>query len=151
MSSNTALITGKNSQMGLYLQYNGGMDSVAPFLEYACLHNPFGLGEDVCDRGLITLATVVNNFMRTGSVYVVDVNPEAMNDDNDDDNFLFDNGIYIVDGKWNIVHRLHAPQKEEQRYDRAAMLLSIDQAQPASMQLGKAFLEKEVIPFPPAK
>lgn len=141
---NRALITGKDSKVGLYLQWNGGMDSVSPFLEYASFHSPQGLGEEVYDNGLATLVTIINNFMEFGSAYVVPVDPEELQEE--DYCSGNDNGVYVVDGEWNINQRIDAPDEEQDFYDYATMLLSIDQAQPEGMQLGEEFLSAKSIP-----
>lgn len=142
--SNQALITGKNSKVGLYLQWHGGMDSVAPFLEYASFHSSQGLGEEVSDNGLATLVTIINNSMEFDSVYVVPVDPEELQEED----YLSgnENGVYVVDGDWNIIQRIDAPEVEQNCHDYATMLLTIDQTQPESMQLGEEFLNAKVIP-----
>lgn len=146
---NRALIVGKGSTIGIYLHWNGGMDSVAPFLEYASYHNPQGLGEDAYDDGLATLITIVNNFMRYGSVDVVTIDTAELNDPNYSSDC--DNGVYVVDGKWNIVDRIDAPQVEQDGHSYKEMMLEIDQSQPVEMQLGEDFLNAKVIPTTEAK
>lgn len=139
---NRALITGKNSTVGLYLHWNGGMDSVKPFLKYASFHTSAGLGQDTYDAGLSTLVTIVNNFFGLGSTASINtVDPEALEECSPGDN-----GVYVVDKNWDIIHRVDAPSMEQDSYDFAEMLEAIDEAQPKNIQLGKKFLESKVIP-----
>lgn len=139
---NRALITGKNSTVGIYLHWNGGMDSVKPFLTYASFHTSAGLGQDTYDSGLSTLVTIVNNFFGLGSTASIDtVDPEALEECSPGDN-----GVYVVDKNWDIIQRVDAPSMEQDSYDFAEMLEAIDEAQPENIQLGKKFLESKVIP-----
>lgn len=138
---NRALIVGKDSHVGVYMHWNGGMDSVAPMLEYASFHSAQGLGKEAYDAGLATLVTIANNFTEFGSVYVESVDPEELTEDY---GYEFDNGIYVVDG-WNIVGRIGAPDQEQNFHDHKEMMIAFDKAQPEVMQLGEKFLNGRVI------
>lgn len=138
---NRALITGKNSTVGIELHWNGGMDSVAPFLKYASFHTSQGLGEKAYDGGLSTLVTIIDNFLGLGSATITVVNPEHLEDYNPGDN-----GIYVVDENWDIIQRVDSPDMEQDSHDFSEMMEAIDNAQPENVQLGKKFLESKVIP-----
>lgn len=140
---NRALITGKNSTVGIYLHWNGGMDSVVPFLKYASLHTPLGLGMEARDGGLSTLVTIIDNFLGLGSATITTVNPEYLEDYSPGDN-----GIYVVDENWDIVQRIDSPATamEQDSHDFSEMLEAIDNSQPDNTQLGKKFLESKIIP-----
>lgn len=138
---NRALITGKNSTVGIYLHWNGGMDSVVPFLKYASFHTSLGLGREARDGGLSTLVTIIDNFLGLGSATITVVNPEYLEDYNPGDN-----GIYVVNENWDIIQRIDAPAVEQNGHDFNEMLEAIDEAQPENTQLGKKFLESKVIP-----
>lgn len=136
---NRAIIKGKDSDVGVYVHWNGGRDSVEAFLEYASMVSPHsGLGERNYDSGLGSLITIITNFMNgTTSVSVTTAS------DHQNPGHL-DNGIYVVDG-WEIVDRISPPMYEQNNYDRREMLMSIDQSQPKSMQLGEEFIDAEVV------
>lgn len=138
---NRALITGKNSTVGIELHWNGGMDSVAPFLKYASFHTSQGLGKKAHDGGLATLITIANNFFELGSVHITSLDPRNL-----DVYSPGDNGIYVVDENWDIIQRIDAPAVEQNGHDFDEMLEAIDNAQPENVQLGKKFLESKVIP-----
>ena len=144
---NRALITGKNSTVGIYLHWNGGMDSVAPFLKYASFHTPLGLGREARDGGLSTLVTIINNFFGAGDsdlgdyVSITAVDPESLEDCSSGDN-----GVYVVDENWDIIQRIDLPSKEQDFFYFDKTLEAIDEAQPEHVQLGKKFLKSKVIP-----
>ena len=137
---NRALIKAKGEgRNGLYLHWNGGIDSVTAFLAYCELQGFRGLPD--C-YALARLAQVTGNFFPDG--LSVGIWEEA-----DDPG---DNGIYEVEG-WKIVrHVLHgveiAPDMERHEgYDLIEMLREIDKCQPAAMQ----FMESVADPFFPVE
>ena len=135
---NRAVITTLERKVGLYLHWNGGRDSVAPFLKYCELKGYRPPSQDC--YGWARLSQVVGNFFGgTLSVgldrYTTD---EEMNPG--------DNGIYLIDG-WKIVGRIfpYDDYEEQNEYDFDGMLRSIDRSMPESEQLGE-FLDAEEIP-----
>ena len=97
---------GKIEKFGIYLHWNGGIESVAAFLEYA---------EEVGVRGHETgyfasrLTQIIGNFMEgTLSLGLVSINT-----DNLASNDLGDNGVYVIDcsgklkGDKRIVEQWH--------------------------------------------
>lgn len=127
---NRAIIKPENGTQGVYLHWNGGRDSVEPFLEYCKLKEYRGLGQDT-SYGLARLTQVISNFFGgSTSIGVVD----KLSNTEESASYL-DNGIYLVDG-WDIVGRIPEGIYEQKEYDRLEMLIAIDEAQPEKEQLG---------------
>ncbi|WP_322150890.1 hypothetical protein [Paratractidigestivibacter sp.] len=129
---NRAIITTADKEIGIYLHWNGGRDSVEAFLAYCALK---GYRSPTTDPsyGFARLAQVVGNFFGGGlSVGVVDGDHiEGMG-------ASLDNGIYILDG-WDIKERIFPYEGycDEHCLDLTAWLRAIDSRQPASEQLGE--------------
>lgn len=122
---NRAFITHKDAQNGVYLHWNGGLDSVKPLLDYCKLFDPEG-GFDASGEGVATFANVAENMLG-GSVYI-DPNYGTMVDDN---------GTYWIEG-WEIVGR-EAPYLGEEQlgHDYQEMLNFINESQPEERQVSK--------------
>lgn len=139
---NRAVITTKEgyiiqeSNLGVYLHWNGGRDSVEAFLKY-CELKGFRSPENDC-YGWARLCQVIGNFFGGGNSVGIDV-VEKLDCNN------WDNGVYIIEN-WQIVDRKFFEGREQQAYSMKEMLLAIDAAQPKAEQLGKEFLEAEEIP-----
>ena len=126
----------KEHNLGVYLHWNGGRDSVEAFLKY-CELKDFRSPDKDC-YGWARLCQVIGNFFGGGlSVGIDTVN--RLDCDN------WDNGVYIIEG-WEIVGREYYEGREQQGYDMKAMLVGIDHCQPEKEQLGKDFLEADEIP-----
>jgi hypothetical protein len=125
----------KTKDIGIYLHWNGGRDSVEAFLEYCELKGYRPPSTD--GYGWARLAQVIGNFF--GGSTSVGINTC---DNLDCDNW--DNGVYIIDG-WKIVGRQFFDGSEQNSYERTDMLLDIDKAQPENEQLGKEFLTAEIV------
>lgn len=151
MGNRAVIVTGKRD-LGMYLHWNGGRDSVEAFLEYCELRGFRPPDRD--SYGWARLCQVVSNFMGADGL---SVGISRCEDDErmDPD----DNGIYVIEG-WRIVDRLRtgydadwnpvglvkvAPEDEQMRYDRDEMLREIDEAQPENQRLG-AYLDAEEVP-----
>lgn len=136
---NRCRIVSKNSETAIYLQWNGGRDSVEAFLTYGKLKGLPGLNDD----RYFGLVTIITNFFGNDGFNIYSesaenaliVGEEAM---------LVDNGTYVVDG-WKIVDRICPPEVEQQEYAMDEMLLTIDRAQPAREQLGEAYLRSTTV------
>ena len=94
---NRAVIAYKESPIALYLHWNGGMDSVKPLLDY-CKIAGFPKPDEY-GNGFTQLAATAMNFIGdSGSIILSkDVSSDELNPG--------DNGIYWVDGNWDIVER----------------------------------------------
>ena len=136
---NRAVITTRenfeNNGIGVYLHWNGGMDSVRAFLKYCELRNFRSPSED--SYGWARLAQVISNFMGGDGLSVgVDVVSHL-----DCDNY--DNGVYIIEG-WDVVGREYHTGAEQDEYGLNEMLVAIDTTQPENQQIGKDNINKYI-------
>lgn len=124
---NRAIIKPEGKNIGVYLHWNGGIDSVTAFLKY-CELKRFRSFDD--SYGLARFCQVVGNFFGGSlSIGIYDGIGESQYDANG-----LDNGIYVVKG-WKIVRRIGRSERRE-GYDLNDMLKEIDKKQPESEQLG---------------
>lgn len=125
---NRAIIKPEGKRIGVYLHWNGGIDSVTAFLKY-CELRGFRDFEDA--YGLARFCQVVGNFFGSGlSVGILDDISESKETAE-----WIDNGIYVVKG-WKIVRHIYSNVGPE-GYDLNEMLKFIDSKQPESEQLGE--------------
>lgn len=130
--SNSGFIKPVDSNIGIYLHWNGGRDSVEAFLKYCELKNYRGLGQD-SSYGLSRLAQVIGNYFGgSTSIGIDDYNKVST-----------DHGIYVVKG-WEIVERYNYRVGEQRQHDLQEMLLDIDKAQPEKEQLGDYLISEEI-------
>lgn len=134
MGNRAVITTNKNlNDIGIYLHWNGGRDSVEAFLAYCDLKHYRKPEND--SYGYAMLINVITNYFGDG--LSCDVNKA---DFLDCDNY--DNGVYIIKD-WRIVGRLYS-YGEQCEYDFKDMIKAIDKAQPCHMRLTDE--EKERIP-----
>ena len=124
---NRAIIKPEGKDIGVYLHWNGGVDSVTAFLKYCELRDFRGFDDSY---GLARFCQVVGNFFGGGLSIgiqndIVESKQEAK---------WIDNGIYVVKG-WEIVRHIGNPGYRD-GYDLDEMLKEIDKRQPESEQLG---------------
>lgn len=124
-----------SSELGIYLHWNGGRDSVEAFLTYCKIH---GYRTPETDNyGWVNLATVIGNFFEDGLSCGID---KCRNLDCDNG----DNGVYVI-RNWEIIDRKYFKNCREQReYDLKEMLGYIDKSQPEPMQLGEERIRKYI-------
>lgn len=116
----------KNSRdIGIYILWNGGRDSVEAFLTYCKLKGYRSPSDD--NYGWAHLCQVICNYFSENSVRID--NCRNLYCDNKD------NGVYIIKG-WKIVGRQYFNKTEQHAYDFNRLLLDIDLAQPVNEQLG---------------
>ena len=134
---NRAVITASKSEhveetydIGVYLHWNGGRDSVEAFLKY-CELQGFRPPSADC-YGYAMLCQVIANFFSDGSGGLSVGVDSCCRLDCDN----FDNGVYIIQG-WKIVGRKFFSGFEQNEYDLFDFLLEIDKRQPEEMQLGE--------------
>lgn len=133
--SNSAVITTTkdfiNDGIGLYIHWNGGRDSVEPFLKY-CELKKYPSPEQHKDgwKGLIHVLT---HFFE-GADMDVDILSNLCCD-------CLDNGVYIIDD-WQIVGRAYHPS-EQTGYKFIDMLMTIDSCMPEKERITKLILELE--------
>lgn len=134
MGNRAVITTSKASEValsndiGVYLHWNGGRDSVEAFLTYCKMHG-YRAPETDC-YGWARLCQVISNYF--GGELSVGID-KCCNLDCDN----FDNGTYIIEN-WEIVDRKYFNGAEQQNYDLCEMLLSIDEAMPTKEQAGEA-------------
>jgi hypothetical protein len=117
---NRAVIATTNKDLGIYLHWNGGRDSVEAFLAYCERQGYRSPGSD--NYGWARLCQVIANFFGGGLCIGID-KYEKLDRDNGD------NGVYFIEG-WKIVGRKFAPDYEQQEYDLEEMVEAIGKAQP---------------------
>ena len=102
---NRAVITNKNKEMGIYLHWYGGPESVVNFLKYAEIYDVRSLEADET-YGFARLTQIIGNYI--GDVISVGIGRYETLDTNN-----YDNGVYIVDGNWKIAGREFGGDNEE--------------------------------------
>ena len=122
----------ESTQLGIYLHWNGGRDSVEAFLKYAELKNFRTLESD--NYGWARLTQVIANFFDGTTSIGID---QCKNLDCDN----YDNGVYFIKD-WKIVGRAFNGSGEQSEYNLLKMVLFIDSKQPTDQQLGKEVIEK---------
>jgi len=136
---NRAVIKPVDMNVGVYVHWNGGRDSVEGFLKYCEMKGYRGLGSD-SSYGMARLCQVISNYF--GGTCSVGV--QQCWGTKDDAQGLC-NGIYEVKG-WEIVKRIGYNGFEQQNHTLQDMLESIDEAQPPKEQFGVGFLRAKEVP-----
>ena len=114
-----------SDDIGIYLHWNGGRDSVEGFLTYCKKMGYRPPDED--SYGWVCLIKVIANFFGDG--LHVDVNTcKHLDCDNGD------NGVYIIKG-WDIVGRQYFEDEEQNNYPVEDFLKDIDACQPVGQRL----------------
>ena len=130
MSNSGIIVFEDNKDLGLYLHWNGGLDSIEAFFQYCKLTKKTGGFQ----YGLLSLYQVIRNW----SIGLGDIIMNPFNYDTD-------NGIYIVDKKWNIIDRKKFNGIEQNEYNLEEFLKELDESQPAEYQLGEEYFKGEFI------
>ena len=129
---NRAVITTRSKDIGVYLHWNGGRDSVEAFLKY-CKLKGYRPPELDC-YGWARLCQVIGNFFG-GELSIGIDKYDKLDKDNGD------NGVYIIEN-WNIVDRLFISWPEQHEYDLIGMLKSINNAQPEKERISEEVIYK---------
>lgn len=117
--------------IGVYLHWNGGRDSIEAFLKYCEIKNFSGFDDEF---GMASFVKIVSNFFRTSDNVGIITCPF---------NWDTDNGIYVIKG-FQIVDRIEYTGEEQNEYDLLEMLINIDKSQPEKEQLGSYLTAEEV-------
>lgn len=125
ITTSTALSVKDSADIGVYLHWNGGRDSVEGFLTYCKIKGYRAPEYD--NYGWARLCQVIGNFFGGDTSVGIDkcCNLDCNN---------YDNGTYIIKG-WEIVGRAYFDGHEQQSYDLLDMVRAINEAQPAKEQL----------------
>lgn len=136
---NRAVITTNNfseENIGVYLHWNGGHDSVNAFLTYCKLKGY--RSPEIDNYGWARLCQVIGNFFGGDSSIGIDKCSRL-----DCDNW--DNGVYLIEN-WEIVGRKYHDGAEQSHYDLLDMLLDINERQPVKEQLAEDFIKNNYKP-----
>lgn len=135
---NRAIVKAFGKNIGVYLHWNGGRDSVEAFLEYCKLR---GFREfDGDGYGMARFVQVVSNFFGGDGLSIgIETNVHMHERCSPGDN-----GIYEVKG-WEIVGRCDAPRFEQQEYDIVEFMKAIDKSQPEKQRIGEKFFDAEIV------
>ena len=129
---NRAVITTAEKNIGIYLHWNGGRDSVEGFLKYCELkgHRP----PDYDSYGWARLCQVIGNYFGGTTSIGIDTY-DRLDSDNGD------NGVYIIEG-WKIVKREFHRGSEQNEYDLKSFVQDINEAQPHDDRLKQEVIDK---------
>lgn len=134
---NRAVITSVKKDLGVYVHWNGGPDSIGAFLDYCSLR---GFRPPESDTyGYARLCQVLGNYFGADGLSV-GIDTYTTDEQMDPG----DNGIYVTEG-WAIVERIGGHDYGSEGYDHDEMLRDIDKSQPEDQQLG-AYLDADVVP-----
>ena len=143
---NRALIKGKGSNLGVYVHWNGGYDSVLAFTQYCKLKGYRSPETD--DYGVARLCQVIGNYFGGScSVGLWNMTNETTMNPSLVDDYCLDNGVYEIEN-WEIVAHWNSELVTiecHEGYDLTEFLCDIDEAMPKKEQLGKEFLTAEVV------
>lgn len=109
-----------SNEIGVYIHWNGGKDSIKAFLEY-CRRKGYRSPE-VDNYGWARLCQVIGNFFGGNLSVGID---RCCNLDCDN----YDNGTYIIKD-WQIVAREYFSGEEQEQYNLEEMLREIDECMP---------------------
>lgn len=135
ITASKALNVQNSSDIGVYLHWNGGRNSVEAFLKYCELKNY--RSPDTDNYGWARLCQVIGNYFGGSTSIGID-KCNRLDCDNGD------NGTYIISG-WKIVDRKYFRGLEQQGHNLIDMLIDIDSSQPKAERLGLDFLYQAVM------
>ena len=124
---NRAIVKPVGNDIGVYLHWNGGIDSVTAFLKYCELKDFRGFDDPY---GIARFCQVVGNFFGGGLSLGIETDVKETEEYAE----WIDNGIYVVKG-WEIVRHVGEYEGRE-GYDMDEMLKEIDVRQPLTERLG---------------
>lgn len=142
LNKNDMLADGKinPNQIGVYLHWNGGRDSVSAFLKYCKLKGYRSPSTDC--YGWACLCNVISNFFGDGMSLGIDIASRL-------DCNNYDNGVYIID-RWEIVGRLYNRSVEQSNYDVDSFVLELNERMPEQSRMDarvlKELLKAEEVP-----
>ena len=146
---NRAIIKGVGTNIGVYVHWNGGYDSVLAFTQY-CKLKGYRSPESDPAYGTARLAQVIVNFFGGSCSVGIEnmsgttvMTPELVRE------FFLDNGVYEIEN-WKIVKHWNPgvikPEDEcHEGYDLIETLCEIDECQPVKEQLSKEFITADLV------
>ena len=133
---NRGFIKFQGTDVGVYLHWNGGKDSVVPMLEYCRLR---GFRFDY--YGVARFCQVIGNWFGGDLSIGVESTARRLVSDFDPG----DNGVYFVKD-WKIVDRHTDQTYEQNEYDPIMFMIDIDLKQPERDQIGEAYIREHAFP-----
>lgn len=124
---NRAVITTPARELGIYLHWNGGRDTIEPLLHYCKLQGY--RSPDQSNYGFARMCQVLGNFL--GGSLSLGVEPYTT----DDEMNPGDNGIYVIEN-WEIVERIGLWGEEQYIHDFHDMVKAFDDFMPEECRLG---------------
>lgn len=143
LNKNDMLADGKinPNQIGVYLHWNGGRDSVSAFLKYCKLKGYRSPSTDCYCWAC--LCNVISNFFGDGMSLGIDIASRL-------DCNNYDNGVYIID-RWEIVGRLYNHGTEQANYNVDSFVLELNERMPEQSRMDarvlKELLKAEEVPY----
>ena len=126
----------KNSDdIGVYVHWNGGRDSVKAFLKY-CELKGYRSPDNDC-YGWARLCQVISNYFGGPNSIGIE---KCCNLDCDN----YDNGTYIIKD-WEIVDRQYFDGEEQDIYNLHDMLLAINNCMPEHDRLDEEVIVKSIM------
>ena len=111
---NRAVIELEQSGLGIYMHWNGGRDSIEPLLHVAKEYKIQSKGKYFL---LSSLCKMIANSFTSSTYSPVEANPiDTLDCDN------FDNGVYVIDSRLNIVDRKFNRYPEQNEHDFYGMV-----------------------------
>lgn len=143
---NCAIIKGINQEIGIYVHWNGGYDSVKAFCQYCKLKGYRSPEQD--SYGLARMCQVIGNFFGGGLFLGLKKVPRYLLP-SEVDGWCLDNGFYEIKN-WEIVNHMNPTpvtldMEDKGNYDLIEFLETINKKMPADEQLPvEIFRSKEV-------
>lgn len=136
----------RTDKIGIYLHWNGGLDSIQAFLTYAKMQ---GIRSPIDDNyGWARLCQIIANYFTEKPQDVLSIGIDMLNNVDCDN---IDNGVYCIDTNWDIVKRFYNDGPERTNHDLTEMLNDIDIHQPTCMQLGNQVISDWLANNEPSK
>ena len=123
--------TKRSSDLGVYLHWIGGRDSVEAFLAYCKLKEYRTPESD--SYGWARLCQVIGNYFGGENSIGIDV-CHHLDCENGD------NGVYVIKD-WEIVGRRFQPHFEQREYDMHEMLTELNNSQPEKERLEQSVID----------
>ena len=125
----------QSHSLGIYLHWNGGIESVSAFLKY-CELKGYRAPDSDC-YGYARICQVIGNFFG-GTVSLGIDECRFLDCDN------WDNGTYICEG-WHIIKRVYAHGTLSDDYPKEDMMLEINNSMPKEEQIPAGLIRSALL------
>ena len=123
----------KSHGIGIYVHWNGGRDSVKPFLDY-CKMKGYRSPETDC-YGWASLGAVITNFFGAEGLSIGIDCLDCFDCNN------YDNGVYIIED-WKIIDRQYFDGIEQDYIPYDEMIKEINNSMPEAAQIDEITLNE---------